>query len=169
MPLVQLYVYNLLNVVRVTTMAMIVVAEVVRIVFSFNLYFDEILCKQVIAVVEIIGIIITLVKVLVPMVIDGEVPEVVVVSQIVEVVVVFVVSYLNEKKMIFKNNVFFVGASGGGGSDFSRDGGDRGKFPLYNLQVLNYRFFSLSDGSYRGGSYRGASRGNGGSSNYSPY
>jgi hypothetical protein len=138
--------------------------------FSFNLYFDEILCKQVIAVVEIIGIIITLVKVLVPMVIDGEVPEVVVVSQIVEVVVVFVVSYLNEKKMIFKNNVFFVGASGGGGgSDFSRDGGDRGKFPLYNLQVLNYRFFSLSDGSYRGGSYRGASRGNGGSSNYSPY
>jgi len=46
-----------------------------------------------------------------------------------------------------------TGGSGGGGSDNFRDGGDRG-------------------GSYRGsrdGQYRGASRGNGGSSNYSPY
>jgi len=47
----------------------------------------------------------------------------------------------------------FRSSGGGGGSDSFRDGGDRG-------------------GSYRGsrdGAYRGASRGNGGSSNYTPY
>ncbi len=78
--------------------------------FLCNLFFNDVLCKKVIVVDEVIGIIIILVKVLAPIVTDGAVLEEEVAVEalvITEVVVVFVVSYLSEKVMIVKYKFIF--------------------------------------------------------------
>ncbi len=130
---------------------------------------------------EAIGIITIPVKVLTPVVavvaaVNGVVPEEV--FPIIKVVV-FAVSNSRERTNNFSIQNFFIGRGGGSGGDSFRDNDDRGKFHLKKSYFYNARFL-FSGGSYQGsrggsyhsnrdGAYRGASRGNGGSSNYSPY
>jgi len=88
-------------------------------------------------VVEVIGIIIILVKVLIPMVIDGAVLE----EDFPKIeVVVFAVSYSSKKQHL--DTQFFIGRGGGAsGSDSFRDSDDRGKFELNKWHCFTCRFF----------------------------